>query len=210
MQTINRRISTRGGLIYLPTDEIEPSPFLPRTQFDDESIRALSLSIAEFGLLNPLTVRLNGERYELIAGARRLKAAKLLGISELPCILLYTTQEEASILALAENLQRRELDPADAARGMQALAERYGMSAKEAARRVGRSAPAADKPKPNELSPSEPAPKRKFIMKDMRVFLNTVTRGVELMKSSGVDAYLKQDESDSEIVLTVTIPKKNE
>lgn len=199
MQAIKRRSSVRrGNVMYLPTDELMPGGAMLRTRFDDDGIAELADSIKEHGFINPLTVRLAGDGFELIAGERRLRAAKLLGLSEVPCILLELTQEEACAVALAENLRRRDLDIGEAAKGIQRLATLYGMSREDIARRIGSFPSAAMKPK------------RVFVMKDVRVFINTLTRGVELMKNGGIDARLDRSENESGIIFTVTIPKNDE
>ena len=78
----------RGGIVWLPTDAIAPNPVQPRRSFDDSALEELSRSIRSYGILNPLTVRCCGRKYELVAGERRLRAAKLAGLREVPCILL--------------------------------------------------------------------------------------------------------------------------
>ena len=104
-----RPVAARSGIIYLRTDEISPNPVQPRTVFDDEALRELSESIRSYGILNPLTVRRRSGRYELVAGERRLRAAKLVGMREVPCMLIDVNMEDAGLIALVENLQRRDL-----------------------------------------------------------------------------------------------------
>ena len=129
----------RGGIVYLRTDELTPNPVQPRKRFDDESLEELSGSIKSYGILNPLTVRLRGGKYELVAGERRLRAAKLAGLEEVPCILIDVNMEDASLIALVENLQRRDLDFIEEALGISQLIRMFGMSQEEAARRIGKS-----------------------------------------------------------------------
>ena len=100
----------RGGIIYLCTEDIAPCPVQARRIFDDDSLRELSESIKSYGILNPLTVRSRGGKYELVAGERRLRAAKLAGLREVPCILIEVDMENASLISLIENLQRKDLD----------------------------------------------------------------------------------------------------
>ena len=101
MQTLRSRPGLRrGGIIYLRPDELQPNPVQPRKSFDDEALRELSESIKTYGILNPLTVRLRQGRYELVAGERRLRAAKLAGLRELPCILLEINMEDAGLIVL--------------------------------------------------------------------------------------------------------------
>ena len=140
MQAIrNRPALRRGGIVYLSTDDIYPNPVQPRKLFDDESLEELSRSIRDYGILNPLSVRIRGSRYELVAGERRLRAAKLAGLREVPCILLDVNMEDASLIALVENLQRRDLDFIEEANGINQLIRMFGMSQEEAARRIGKS-----------------------------------------------------------------------
>ena len=129
----------RGGIVYLRTDELTPNPVQPRKRFDDESLEELSGSIKSYGILNPLTVRLRCGKYELVAGERRLRAAKLAGLEEVPCILIDVNMEDASLIALVENLQRRDLDFIEEALGISQLFRMFGMSQEEAARRIGKS-----------------------------------------------------------------------
>ena len=129
----------RGGIVWLPTDAIAPNPVQPRRFFDDSALEELSRSIRSYGILNPLTVRCCGRKYELVAGERRLRAAKLAGLREVPCILLDVNMEDAGLLALVENLQRRDLDFIEEAMGLSRLIRMFGMSQEEAARRIGKS-----------------------------------------------------------------------
>lgn len=140
MQATKLRPGTRrGGVIWLPADELEPSPVQPRKKFPDGELQELSESIAQYGVLNPLTVRLRDGRYELVAGERRLRAARLAGLCDVPCILLDVSLEDASLIALVENLQRRDLDFIEEANGLSQLIKLFGMSQEEAARRIGKS-----------------------------------------------------------------------
>ena len=99
----------------------------PRRVFDETGIDELAASIAEYGILNPLTVRLRTGRYELVAGERRLRAAKKAGFTEVPCILLDVNMEDASLIALVENLQRRDLDFIEEAQAIDQLIRLFGM-----------------------------------------------------------------------------------
>ena len=140
MQALRSRPGVRrGGILYLRADELSPNPVQPRRRFDDEALAELSESIKTYGILNPLTVRLRGGKYELVAGERRLRAAKLAGLPEVPCILLDVNMEDASLIALVENLQRRDLDFIEEAAGINQLIRMFGMSQEEAARRIGKS-----------------------------------------------------------------------
>ena len=262
----------RGGIVYLRTDELTPNPVQPRKRFDDESLEELSGSIKSYGILNPLTVRLRCGKYELVAGERRLRAAKLAGLEEVPCILIDVNMEDASLIALVENLQRRDLDFIEEALGISQLIRMFGMSQEEAARRIGKSQSAvANKLRllklpsdvleslrqnglterhgrallrlPNPVAqraaleyivdngltvaatdpyidallsaPEEaeqkdeekPEKRRTFVLKDVRVFLNTLSRSIDLMKQGGIDAGIQREETDDSLILTISIPK---
>ena len=107
----------RAGIVQLPVNEIDPNPNQPRKLFDDSQLAELSASIAEYGVISPLTVRLHFGRYELVAGERRLRAARMAGRKKVPCIVLDVNMEESSMLARVENLQRQDLDFLEEARG---------------------------------------------------------------------------------------------
>ena len=262
----------RGGIVYLRTDELTPNPVQPRKRLDDESLEELSGSIKSYGILNPLTVRLRCGKYELVAGERRLRAAKIAGLEEVPCILIDVNMEDASLIALVENLQRRDLDFIEEALGISQLIRMFGMSQEEAARRIGKSQSAvANKLRllklpsdvleslrqnglterhgrallrlPNPVAqraaleyivdngltvaatdayidallsaPEEaeqkdeekPEKRRTFVLKDVRVFLNTLSRSIDLMKQGGIDAGIQREETDDSLILTISIPK---
>ena len=99
----------RNTITYLPVDAIYPSSVQPRKRFQQEALTELSESITQYGVLNPLTVRKRGQSYELIAGERRLRAASLAGLHEVPCIVIDANMGDASLVALVEDLQRRDL-----------------------------------------------------------------------------------------------------
>ena len=262
-----------SSITYLPVDAIYPSTVQPRKRFEQEALAELSESIAQYGVLNPLTVRRRGTSYELIAGERRLRAATLAGLHEVPCIVVDANMEDASLIALVENLQRRDLDFVEEAEGIAQLISLFGMSQEEAARRLGKSQPSiANKlrllrlPKdvldtlrddnlterhgrallrlpgegaqraalhemvaqrmnvsaaeayveellaaPPVVETSEELQSRRrtmFVLKDVRVFLNTLAHGLDMMKQGGIDADLQKHETDTELVLTISIPKQ--
>ena len=256
-------------VLELSVDALRPNPNQPRVEFDEDSLHALSDSIRRYGILQPLTVRRTDEGYELIAGERRLRAAKLAGLDEVPCIMLDVNMEDASLIALIENLQRRDLDFIEEATGISQLIRMFGMSQEEAARRLGKSQSAvANKlrllrlpsdvldalranglterhgrallrlPDANaqraalqyiidngltvaatdeyiELLLTEPAeeqqdaaePKRTFVLKDVRIFLNSLSKSLDLMKQGGIDAGMKREETEDSLILTISIPK---
>ena len=266
--TRTRPAMRRGGIVYLSTEDIVPNPVQPRKLFDDEGLEELSRSIKDYGILNPLSVRLRGSRYELVAGERRLRAARLAGLREVPCILLDVNMEDASLIALVENLQRRDLDFIEEANGINQLIRMFGMSQEEAARRIGKSQsavanklrllrlppdvlealrqnglterhgrallrlPDGDRQRAallyiidngltvaatdayidallQEPEPEAPKPgiRRTFVLKDVRVFLNTLSRSIDLMKQGGIDAGVQREETEDRLILTISIPK---
>ena len=128
-----------GGL-YVPLTQVEPCSSQPRRRFDDAALAELADSIREHGIIQPLTVRhLPSGYYQIIAGERRWRAARLAGLSEVPVIVLEADDRRAAELAMIENLQREDLNPMEEASGFQALIERYHMTQEDAARRVGKS-----------------------------------------------------------------------
>ena len=269
MQAMRTRTTLRrSGLLYLRVEDILPNPVQPRKFFDEDALRELSESIRLYGVLHPLTVRLRGGKYELVAGERRLRAAKLAGLREVPCMVVDVNLEDAGLLALVENLQRKDLDFLEEARGLQQLIGMFGLSQEEAARRVGRSQSAvANKLRllklpedvlealrenglgerhgrallrlPDaesrraalgyilehdltvaatdayvdallaspEAPPRKPEARRSFVMKDVRVFLNSVNHALTLMKQGGIAAGMRREETDEALILTISIPK---
>ena len=119
--------------------EIVRNPNQPRRYFDPEAIATLAESIRQYGVLNPLTVRrtANGG-YELVAGERRLRAARVAGLTDVPCLLINADGEDSSVIALVENLQRRDLDFFEEANGFKRLIEQFGLTQEVAARKVGK------------------------------------------------------------------------
>ena len=130
-------LSTR--VRYIPINDIRPNPQQPRRRFDSESLQELAASIAAYGILQPLTVRQQGAVYELVAGERRWRAARIAGLRQVPCLLARVDEEDAALLALIENLQRRDLDYMEEAAAIARLLRRYGLSQQQAAERLGRS-----------------------------------------------------------------------
>ena len=267
MQFSNHRSrAARGSIVYLAVDAIAPSAVQPRQNFSPAQLEELSRSIAEYGVLSPLTVRPRQGGYELVAGERRLRAARMAGLSEVPCIVMELDLEEASFIALVENLQRNDLDFLEEARGIAQLIRLFGLSQEECARRLGKSQSAvANKLRllrlpedvlnamrnaglterhgrallrletPQEqrealayilsrdlnvaatdayierLLEAKTAPEseqqKTFILKDVRVFLNTISHSLDLMKQGGIDAGMHRQETDEALILTINIPK---
>ena len=113
---------------YIPVNTIRPNPQQPRRRFDEEGLRELADSIAAYGILQPLTVRDRGSVYELVAGERRLRAARMAGLRQVPCLVAQVGEEDAALLALIENLQRRDLDYMEEAAAIASLIRRYDLS----------------------------------------------------------------------------------
>ena len=268
MQATKTRAAARSGILYLRTDELQPNPVQPRTVFDEDSLAELAESIRSYGILHPLTVRRRAGRYELVAGERRLRAARLAGLREVPCVLMDVNMEDAGLIALIENLQRRDLDFLEEANGIRQLIRMFGMSQEEAARRLGKSQSAvANKLRilklpedlletlrerglserharallrlpddesrraalgkiiekdmtvaaaesyidallaQKETGEESAEGKRSFVMRDLRLFLNSVTRSLELMRQGGVAADMQRRETPDALILTISIPK---
>ncbi|MDR1328461.1 MAG: ParB/RepB/Spo0J family partition protein [Oscillospiraceae bacterium] len=154
--TKKRGLYEAGRVVYIPAGDISVNPSGSRRAADPGALRELSASILKYGILQPLTVRRldgggpadgTGNRksnfdFELVTGERRLRAAKLAGLRDVPCIILDVGEEESAAIVLVENLQRRDLDFIEEARALDRLRELYGYSQDEIARLVGRSQPA--------------------------------------------------------------------
>lgn len=126
------------GILEIPVREVDPNPFQPRREFSPEALAELAGSIAENGLLQPIVVRPAGERWQLVAGDRRLRAVKKLGWTAVPAIVRPVDDRAMLVLALVENLQRHDLTPLEEAEGYRQLMDQFGLSQKEVAERVGR------------------------------------------------------------------------
>ena len=247
--------------------EIVRNPNQPRRYFDPEAIATLAESIRQYGVLNPLTVRRTGNGgYELVAGERRLRAARVAGLTDVPCLLINADGEDSSVIALVENLQRRDLDFFEEANGFKRLIEQFGLTQEEAARKVGKTQSAvANKLRLLRLSQQNmelircnnlterharallrlegeearaaalevilqrsmnvaqtveyiesflqaAQPKAKprrpsFIIKDVRLFLNSINHSMDVMRRAGVDAKCGREETEDTITLTICIPK---
>ena len=129
-----------NGSLYLPISQVESCSGQPRKHFDEESLQELADSITEHGIIQPLTVRkLASGYYQIIAGERRWRAARLAGLQEIPVIVMEADDRKAAELAMIENLQREDLNPMEEAAGFQSLIENYHMTQEEAAQQVGKS-----------------------------------------------------------------------
>ncbi len=268
MPLLRKKEANEVGKVYsLPVDAICPNPNQPRRCFSLDSLRELSDSIRELGVLQPLTVRPLGREWELIAGERRLRAARLAGLTHVPCIVVEADAEHSSLMALVENLQRRDLDFLEESLALAKLIDNYNLSQEECARQVGKSQSAiANKlrllrrppqvlcllrdhgfterharallrlegaasqeraarwvvehdltvakteeyvesllPRTGKAAKHRPT----YVLKDVRLFLNTVDRGLSMMKSAGVNAQCGREDTGDAILLTIRIPKKS-
>ncbi len=250
-------------VLFLPVAEITPNPSQPRVRFSSQGLEELAASIREHGILQPLSVRRVGGGYQLVSGERRLRAAVMAELTTVPCVVVSAGELESSLLALVENLQRRDLDFLEEAQAIRQLIVSFRLSQEEAARRIGKSQSAvANKLRilkldpdllkqlqeadlterharallrlPEESRPAalehiirkeltvaqseryiasllmEPAPPRRqpqILIKDVRLFLNTVERGLDMMRSAGVEASAQRQEEPETIVLTIRIPR---
>ena len=128
-----------GRVMFLPARAIRPNPAQPRKFFQEEALAELADSIRQHGILQPLSVRRVGTGYELIAGERRLRAAQLAGLNEIPCIVMTMDDRESGMAAMVENLQRQDLDYVEEAQGISRLMENWSMSQEQAAKLLGKS-----------------------------------------------------------------------
>lgn len=278
----------KNRILYIKTGDIIPNPAQPRKTFDAGGLKELASSIRELGILQPLTVRRVKGGFELVAGERRLRASRMAGLSEVPCIVVDVDEQKSSLVALVENLQRRDLDFFEEAEGIKRLIDLYGLSQDEASRRLGKSQPAiANKlrllridtqtrevlrthglterharallridnavarrevldliverglnvaqtdayidelltpnaaglipqvqtttlePESVQQSPAPRTNRTLYIVKDVRLFLNTVERAVEMMRGAGVAAGIEKEEHDEEIVVKISIPRRH-
>lgn len=248
-----------GRVVFLPARSIRPNPAQPRKVFRPEALAELSESIQCHGILQPLSVRRSGLGYELIAGERRLRAAQMAGLTEIPCIVMQMDDRESGMAAMIENLQRQDLDFIEEALGIANLMNLYEMSQEQAARMLGKSQSAvanklrilrhsdavltalregnlterharallrlhteaekltaisaivkqgmsvARTEKYIESLLSQPAVRQQRA--DVSTFLNNLTQSLQKIQLSGVGAVSERRETDTQIVLTITIPK---
>lgn len=251
-------------ILWLDVESIVPNPNQPRKIFNEDELFSLGKSIEELGILQPLSVRKVEDKWELIAGERRLRASELVGLHKVPCILHDVPQETSSILALVENIQRQDLDFMEEAQAMAQLISLYGLSQDEVAKRLGKSQSTVanmirllklsdvvveklregsctqrharallklqnqeeqlkviEKVIERHLNVSQteelietylhpPQEKNEgkqiFIIRDVRLFLNSVNKCLDMIKTAGVDAKCVKEETEEEITLNIRIP----
>ena len=248
-----------GRVVFLPAQSIQPNPAQPRKIFAPGALDELAESIRQHGILQPLSVRRRDNVYELISGERRLRAAQLAGVTDIPCILMRMDDLESGMAALVENLQRQDLDFIEEAQGIRYLLDHFKMSQEQAARLLGKSqSSVANKLRLLRHSPavlealreaelterharallrlpdenSVLAAIREITRQNMSVarteryienllststakkrgasvgaFLNSLTQNLQKIQLSGIPAVSERRETDSQIVLTITIPK---
>ncbi len=248
-----------GRVVFLPARSIRPNPAQPRKIFRPEALDELAESIRQHGILQPLSVRRCGNAYELIAGERRLRAARLAGVTDIPCIIMSMDDRESGMAAMVENLQRQDLDFIEEAQGIARLVKDFGMSQEQAAHLLGKSQSAVanklrllrhsdavltalreaqlterharallklrgeeeilaaiaeisrqgmsvartEKYIDSLLAVREERPPRA----NVGAFLNSLTQNLQKIQLSGIPAVSERRETDSQIVLTITIPK---
>ena len=128
-----------GRVVFLPARAIRPNPAQPRKIFREDALAELAESIRQHGILQPLSVRRVGAGYELIAGERRLRAAELAGLTEIPCIVMTMDDRESGMAAMVENLQRQDLDFVEEAQAIAFLMEKWSLSQEQIAKIMGKS-----------------------------------------------------------------------
>jgi len=248
-----------GRVVFLPARAIRPNPAQPRKIFSEDALSELAASIQRHGILQPLSVRRVGTSYELIAGERRLRAAQMAGLTEIPCIVMTMDEQESRVAAMIENLQRQDLDFIEEAQGIAKMMELCGLSQEQTARMLGKSQSAvANKLRLLKHSPqvlaalrqhglterhgrallrlrSEPeklaaiaviarlgmsvARTEKYICEllekknstparvNLGAFFTNLDQSLQRIRLSGISAVSERRETDSQIVLTITIPK---
>lgn len=266
---MNYILKNENKISDIPIIKIRPNKAQPRKVFNEEDLNALSQSIAENGILQPLTVRkVSATEYELIAGERRLRASVMAGLRKVPCIVIKCSEKESAVYALLENLQRSDLGMFEEARGVSRLIRRYGLTQQEAAVKLGKTqSTIANKLRLLRLTYEEQewienaglserharallklgdegarrealskiisenlnvqqsenlinlmlnsSPKNnkkqgtsKAVIKDVRIFVNTINKAIDTMRLAGIDAQSDKIDTDNFIEYTIRIPKK--
>jgi len=259
-----------GMVLLLAPGDILPNPSQPRRQFDPKELESLAASIRENGILQPLTVRRRPQGgYELIAGERRLRASKLAGLGQVPCLLAEVSEERSALLALVENIQRQDLGFFEEAEAIQRLMDNNGLSQEQMAKTLGKAASTlSNKLRLLKLSPpmrdqialaglterharallraDDPVTRQQILetvvarelnvqetdrlidmqlrgqelralpkkqratirlVRDVRLFVNTIHHAVDTMRRSGIPAVSETTESDDYLIYTISIPK---
>ena len=139
---VDNAVESESRVNTLPIAEVEPNRDQPRKEFDQEALEELAASIAEHGVLQPILVRPVSGGYQIVAGERRWRAARLAGLVEIPAVIKEMTDQEVGQAALVENLQREDLNPVEEALGYHQLMEQFGMTQEQVAKKVSKSRPA--------------------------------------------------------------------
>lgn len=259
---VKERVVNR--VVQIETDRIKPNPYQPRRVFDD--LEGLAQSISNNGILQPLTVRREDGEFQLVAGERRLRAARMLGMPAVPCIVVEMTGRNSAAVALIENIQRRDLSVFDEAEAIAKLIDYYGMTQEDAAVKLGKSQSTianklrllklgenvrkkvseyglterharallklAEEDKQLEAVESihsrdlnveaterliegmmkkqreqDSLKKRSAVFKDVRLFVNTINKAIEMMKAAGINADSQKIQDENYIEYIVRIPK---
>ena len=260
-------IKSENRISEIPIIKIRPNKSQPRKQFNEIELKALSQSITENGILQPLIVRkISSTEFEIVAGERRLRAAALAGQKKVPCIVVKCSDKESAVYALLENLQRADLGMFEEARGISRMIRRYGLTQEQAAEKLGKTqSTIANKLRLLRLSSEEQewientglserharallrlddentrrealsraitdglnvaqtealvniliqsTPKKqskgksKAVIKDLRIFVNTINKAVDTMRLAGIDAETHKSDNDNFIEYTIRIPK---
>lgn len=138
---MQRKGENTGGIEYIDINDIKPNANQPRKSFDEEKLEELSLSIKEHGLIQPVVLRKAKTGFEIVAGERRWRAARMIGIKEIPCIVKELTDEENMLLAIIENMQREDLNPIEEAEGLRQMIDTYGLTQEQVSKSIGKSRP---------------------------------------------------------------------
>lgn len=265
---LNLLVRSENTIADIPIIKIRPNKAQPRKVFSEDELSALSRSISENGILQPLTVRkVSSTEYELVAGERRLRAAVMAGLRKVPCIVVKCSDRESAVYALLENLQRADLGIFEEARGIAKLIRRYGLTQEQAAIKLGKTqSTIANKLRLLRLSEEEqewmekaglserharalirienetvrrevlsriitenlnvkqserlvgiylnstPKPSRvkgnsKAVIKDIRIFVNTINKAIDTMRQAGIDAEAQKTDNEDFIEYTIRISK---
>ena len=133
--------ASQGGVLYIDINDIKPNTGQPRKHFDEEKLEELASSIQQHGLIQPIVLRKLKTGYEIVAGERRWRACRIVGLKEVPCIVKELTDEENMLLAIIENMQREDLNPIEEAEGLKQMIDTYGLTQEQVSYSVGKSRP---------------------------------------------------------------------
>ena len=262
-----------GRVVFVPVTKIQPNPAQPRKFFTRETLEELAESIRRHGILQPLSVRRQGSNYELIAGERRLRAAALIGMETVPCVILETDETESAALAIIENLQRENLNIFEQAEAISSLIRMYELTQEDIARKLSVSQSfVANKLRLLRYSPEErtlilssalterharallrlsgedrhaalrqvienhwnvaeteeyvedvlhpkeekaqkdpemPKMRQKWVVRDVRLFVNSIHHAVDVMRQAGIHAVTSRTDTEDGMEILIRIPNVN-